>query len=452
MNSDNFHRLIVAFYFAAHQTLTAALFRIFSIPLRFLFKRDSNLMVIISRPGSRFSDNSKYFFTYATGLKGDDEKVVYLTIDRNVYQSIIKAGGKAVIHPTLSSFWILIRCGTAVTDFDWFKFGAYPLTIGAKLVQLWHGAPLKHIELDLLRKRLKATPIWLHPLIKLQKEIIGRYPHYDYLVSTSAWFVDNVFRHCFKATRFIASGYPRNDILFGWPEPGSVEYRLAHLDVDMKTLDIVWKAKKEGMKICLYVPTFRNDMSDPFETQIELRRLSEFAQKNNFIFVLKLHPFMQGKYCINHYPHLIEYAPVGDVYPLMPHCDLLITDYSSIFFDFLLIDRPIIFFPYDLDHYISQDRAIYFDYDVMTPGPKCHSYEELEAETIKVFSIDHEDNYAKMRKVISQLTHDHKDNQATKRILNALRAGNDGGTLPSYHGISGCSGSESADTSSEIIG
>ena len=423
MNTNEMRRFIKAFYFAACQTITAALLRIVAFPLRFIIKRNRSLMVIISRPGSTFSDNSKYFFVYASSQLNSGKQVVYLTIDRNVHRSILEAGGRSVLHPSLSSMYLLLKCGHAVTDFDWFKFGAYPLIIGSRLTQLWHGAPLKHIELDLLRKRLKSTPNWLHPAIKLQKKIIGRYPHYDYLVSTSTWFVDNAFRHCFKAKRFIATGYPRNDILFGWPEPDSVEYRLAHLNVDMKTLERVREAKVEGMKICLYVPTFRNDMSDPFQTKIELRRLSEFAQKNGFIFVLKLHPFMQGKYRIDLFPHLIEYAPVGDIYPLMPHCDLLITDYSSIFFDFLLIDRPIIFFPYDLDHYISQDRAMYFDYDVMTPGPKCYAYEELEVEIKMAFAIDHKDGYANMRKDISHLTHDHCDNQSTRRILKILKSG-----------------------------
>ena len=64
----------------------------------------------------------------------------------------------------------------------------------------------------------------------------------------------------------------------------------------------------------------------------------------------------------------------------MVHCDLLITDYSSIFFDFLLLDRPIVFFPYDLEQYLSQDRAMYFDYEIMTPGPKCRTYDELELQ------------------------------------------------------------------------
>ena len=421
MNAAEIRRLLEAFYFATRQTLAAAALRVAVIPLRLIIKRDPNLMVVISRPGSTFSDNSKYFFVYASSMVKPVEQIVYLTIDRNVHRSILAAAGQTVLHPSLKSMYFLLKCGHAITDFDWFKFGAYPLIIGARLTQLWHGAPLKHIELDLLRKRLAATPDWLHPLIKLQKKIIGRYPYYDHVVSTSAWFTDNAFRQCFRAKRFIATGYPRNDILFGWPEPDCVAYRLSRLNVDERTLDKVREAKRGGLRICLYVPTFRNDMTDPFDTEIELSRLSVFAKNNNLLFVLKLHPFMQGKYRIDHYPHLIEYAPVGDVYPLMPHCDLLITDYSSIFFDFLLLDKPIVFFPYDLEHYLSQDRAMYFDYDSMTPGPKCQTYDHLEDQVKKVLSKKYEDEYAEMREKISQLAHDHKDNQASERILSTLR-------------------------------
>ena len=420
MITSHARRMIAAGYFAIHQTLTAALLWLFGYPLKMVIKRDPGLMVVISSPGSAFADNSKYFFVYATELVRKGERVVMLTTCRTTQRMITEAGGESVVHPSWRSLFLLLKCGTVITDFDWFKFGAYPLTHGAKLIQIWHGAPLKHIELDLYRKRLAGMPVLLRPLLKFQKTIIGRYPFYDVVVATSQWFITEVFQHCFKAKQFIATGYPRNDILFGWPDPGSISHRLAWINVDKKVLETVRAARTDGHKICLYVPTFRKDMAGPFEKELDLSRLSAFAKNHNLLVVLKLHPFMHGQCRISQYPNLIKYAPLGDVYPLMVHCDLLITDYSSIFFDFLLLDRPIVFFPYDLEQYLSQDRAMYFDYETMTPGPKCRTYDELELQIEKSFKASYRDEYAEMRKKIRDYTHDHEDNQSHKRLFSSI--------------------------------
>ena len=407
-------------YFAIRQTLTAALLWLFAYPLKMVIKRDTGLMVVVSAPGLSFADNTKYFFVYATELAREGERVVMLTTSRIAQREIAVAGGESIVHPSWRSLFSLLKCGTVITDFDWFKFGAYPLTSGAKLVQIWHGAPLKHIELDLYRKRLVGMPTWLVALLKIQKTIIGRYPFYDVVVATSQWFITEVFQHCFKAKQFIATGYPRNDILFSWPDPGSISLRLAWINVDKKVLETVRAARTDGHKICLYVPTFRKDMAGPFEKEIDLSRLSAFAKKKELLVVLKLHPFMHGQCRIDQYPNLIEYAPLGDVYPLMAHCDLLITDYSSIFFDYLLLNRPIVFFPYDLEQYLSQDRAMYFDYETMTPGPKCRNYDELELAIEKSLNDGCPDEYAEMRMNIRGYTHDHEDNQAHKRLFSSI--------------------------------
>jgi CDP-glycerol glycerophosphotransferase (TagB/SpsB family) len=420
MITSRARRMIAAGYFAIRQTLTAALLWLFGYPLKMVIKRDPGLMVVISAPGAAFADNSKYFFVYATELVRKGERVVMLTTSRTTQRMITAAGGESIVHPSWQSLFLLLKCGTVITDFDWFKFGAYPLTHGAKLIQIWHGAPLKHIELDLYKKQLAGMPVWLRPILKVQKTIIGRYPFYDLVVATSQWFITEVFQHCFKAKQFIATGYPRNDILFGWPDPGSISHRLAWINVDKKVLETVRTARTDGHKICLYVPTFRKDMAGPFEKELDLSRLSAFAKKHNLLFVLKLHPFMHGQCNIGQYPNLIEYAPLGDVYPLMVHCDLLITDYSSIFFDFLLLDRPIVFFPYDLEHYLSQDRAMYFDYETMTPGPKCRTYDELELQIEKSFKDGYPDEYAEMRMNVRGYTHDHEDSQSHKRLFSSI--------------------------------
>ena len=415
MNDRRVRGLIFNVLGAMWQTFTAVLGWLVILPLALVVKRNPGLTVVISRPGRLFSDNSKYFFIYATELIENGERVVFLTADRTIQSQITAAGGESFLHPSLQSFCLLLRCGKVVTDSVLFE--NKPWTRGARLIQLWHGAPLKHIELDMFRKRIIETPIWLLLFLRIQKAIIERYPVYDLVVSTSQKFIDKAFRHCFKARQFIPTGYPRNDILFGWAAPDTTAYRLSWINVDKKAMDAVDDARERGQKVCLYVPTFRKGLVNPFDAEIDLARLSAFAQRHNIIIVLKLHPFMDGWYQISQYPNLLEYAPLGDVYPLMALSDLLITDYSSIFFDFLLMDRPILFFAYDLEQYLSHDRNMYFDYDSMTPGVKCHSYKELESEIAAVLARGCTDGFSEMRKAVRTYTHDYLDNQASRRLI-----------------------------------
>ena len=397
------------------QAIAAFFGWLFGFTLTRVIKRDPGLILVISRSGPAFIDNSKYFFVYASEYFKESEKVYFVTGDRSIQQQIVSAGGLSVLHPSLRSICLLLRAGKIVTD--WVLFSTKIWTHGATVVQIWHGAPLKHIELDVYKKRLSDMPASLRTMLEIQKKVIQRYPIYDIVVATSKGFITQAFQQCFYAKQFIASGYPRNDILFGVPEPGSLAHRLFLINVDKQAIDVVAEARDSGQRICLYVPTFRKNMASPFDHEIDLERFSAFAQRRNLLIVLKLHPFMHGLCKISQFSNLLDYAPLGDVYPLMALTDILITDYSSIFFDFLLLDRPILFFAYDLGHYLSQDREMYFDYDAMTPGAKCKNYDELELKLDAILKMGCKDGYSEMRMKIKSYAHDHADNQSSRRLI-----------------------------------
>lgn len=394
-------------------------------PLALFIKRNRNVTVVIGRKGPVFADNSKYFFIAATQYAGPDERIVFLTDNAMVRDAVVDAGAQAALHPSWQSLSLILRCGTLVVDMtDWFDFGVYPFSHGAKRVQIWHGAPLKRIELDLYRERLAKMSFGARLLLQSQKNLIGRYPVYDIVVATSQGFIEAAFKRCFTSRQFVACGYPRNDILLGWHELNAISKALIQINVDAAALDAVKNAKLSGRCVCLYVPTFRKDWADPFSGQLDLVRLSSFACRLNLLVVLKLHPFMQGRYSFDQFPNLLEYDVLGDVYPLMAECDLLITDYSSIFFDFLLLNRPIVFYAPDLETYVAEDRGMYFDYDAMTPGAKCFNYKELEQRLAMIIANQGDDGYADRRAAVTAYTHGFTDNQSGKRLVEAISAKN----------------------------
>jgi len=96
----------------------------------------------------------------------------------------------------------------------------------------------------------------------------------------------------------------------------------------------------------------------------------------------------------------------------------LITDYSSVYFDFLLTDRPIIFAPFDYDSYIAKDRELYYDYDKVTPGPKCKDWDEV-LDWIEKFKTN-PSLYQKERAKAKDKFHKYKDNKNSRRVFKEI--------------------------------
>lgn len=144
-------------------------------------------------------------------------------------------------------------------------------------------------------------------------------------------------------------------------------------------------------------------------------------RKNNIILLLKLHPAeehvvinnLKNSENIKIITNYMLYEKQIDLYEILNGCDILITDYSSIYFDYLLLDRPIIFVPVDLSEYKENRGFLLEPYDDWTPGPKCLSQVELENEIISCLSDA--TYYQDKRKDILNKVHEYKDGFSTKR-------------------------------------
>lgn len=242
-------------------------------------------------------------------------------------------------------------------------------------IQLWHGVGLK-----------KMSP---HTHIT-----------YDYFVSTSKWSNDTNFKHIFKAKHFVDYGYPRNEFLVKEDEE---LYDLLFCD---KTLLETVKSKQYN-KIVLYMPTTREYLFGTEATlenllPLHLDELNKQLADINTLMIIKLHPFIieffQKNCSFNDFSHIAFHSPDGDVYPILKYTDVLVSDYSSIVYDFLLLDRPIIFFDYDRKRYEENMGGFLFDYDAYSPGKKVSTEEEL----IHAISLT-EDSFVQERKRIAAL-------------------------------------------------
>jgi CDP-glycerol glycerophosphotransferase len=109
-----------------------------------------------------------------------------------------------------------------------------------------------------------------------------------------------------------------------------------------------------------------------------------------------------------------------DPAPLLKKADLLVTDYSSIYFDFLLLDRPIIFFPYDLERYFSRDRQFLFSYDELTPGAKVITETALYEKIVE--ELEHPNDEARAARLdLRDKSFQFIDAQASTRLWTEIK-------------------------------
>lgn len=397
--------------------LRLAFLTFFVRPLSLLWPKDKNVVAFMPREGTRFIDNVAHFYANLEA-RGLLPVGAYLLVTDPAVAKYWRARGRSVRTYTPSSLEHLLtylRTSVVVTDnWQWAKEGRFACFRGAKKVQIWHGIPLKRIELSNLAGRAPTGPKRILHALKCWAQ--GRYPYYDIVVSTSDFFRDHAFRDSFVAGSFPNTGYPRNDFLLA---PAGQE---AQVDGDGLTLRTLERLRAEGKRVVLYAPTFRDTGGTPFDdSALDLLDLYDFAKSNDLVVVVKLHPYVAAPPPSFLWPHVIVYDASKDAAPLLKLTDLLVTDYSSIYFDYLLLDRPIVFFPYDFEKYYRHDRTFLFDYDEMTPGPKCFDQRAFFETVLQELDAPDE-AWQERRRALKAKSFAHPDAEASVRLWREIEA------------------------------
>ena len=253
-------------------------------------------------------------------------------------------------------------------------------------VQLWHGTPLKKIMND---DKLVIDKKKSHTL----KQIFTPFNtiKYQYLLSSS----ENINNHLISAfgnkiKNIIVEGYPRNDMLFG-------------INNKEKTITFLPTHRGEG----------EGGIQNIFQS-FDSNEFDSFLEKRSCRLLIKPHFYDLNNITLETTEHINILKEDVDLYQLLSKTDILITDYSSVYFDFLLLDRPVIFTPFDIKEYINKDRQLYYDYNEVTPGPKCKNWDEVLIELDKI--LKSEDGYKKERQQVNDYFNKYKDGNSSKRV------------------------------------
>lgn len=371
-----------------------------------LMPRNKRIWALGSTFGRRFADNPKYFYLYLNQYHKDDIRPIWISKDKSIVSLLDKNSLEAYYLYSLKGIWFALRAKVYLYD-NYSKDICFTLSGGAIKINLWHGIPLKKIQKDNKFDLVRNPKNGMQKLKWALRRISDEKPT-DYVLITSE-YLRPIFSSAFNTKNTIISGYPRNDFLIS----DSIENIMP--DDEIATYNMLEDKAKDN-KIILYMPTFRESEYRFFDL-ISIKEFEKYLKEHNFVFFVKLHPkskvnnrFMEVQ---SEYIKIIN--PEHDPYPLLKIVDVLLTDYSSIYFDFLLLGKPIVFFPYDLSEYIKKSREMYFDYDEVTPGYKAFNQIELEEALLK------ENMPEEKIKIIKDKMFDSREQLGSKVLFNEIQ-------------------------------
>lgn len=361
--------------------------------------RKKNVIVFESFHGKQFSDNPRAIYEYMKENK--PEYTLYWSADRRFTKVFEDAGVPYV--PRLSVKWLFImgRANYWVVNSrlpNWL-----PKPYGTTYIQTWHGTPLKKLGVDI--EEVKMPGITTD---NYKKGFLEESSKWDYLISPNS-YATKVFERAFDFNNtMLETGYPRNDFLTTGNNPVTIQAIKQSLGIPNEK------------KVILYAPTWRdNQFYDrgryKFDLQLDLEQLqAELGEE--YVIVLRLHYLVAENLNIDAFKGFAydcsHYRDIRDLYLI---ADMLITDYSSVFFDYAILRRPIIFFVYDIEEYRDDIRGFYFKFEEKAPGPLVKTSDEV-IRTIK----DIEENGFEVAERFYQVFCYLEDGNATERVVQKL--------------------------------
>lgn len=336
--------------------------------LSMLMPRNKKIILFGAWWGNKYDDNSRALFEYIVKNR-PDIKAFWLSPNKTIVDEVLSLGFPAIYSKSFKGICLALRAGiecycTSNTD-----IGANLVKFlgGCTIVNLWHGVVTKKIMYD---DQITRNNIRLIDKINIA---IERFTKPKWFVACTSEIYYPIFESAFKVRRdkILNIGQARNDYFF-------------KDDVN------IYRERYVGKKIILYMPTHRQEgkKSMNMEIILDLPSMNSLLTKYNAVLLIKKHYYHREEPPVgDEFSNIIDMTNENPKTPiLLKAADILITDYSSCYNDYLLLNRPQIFYCYDMDDYLLNDRELYFDYYSNVPGPICKSKIELNKELEDVLS------------------------------------------------------------------
>lgn len=366
--------------------------RLLQIVITKVYNKTNPHIIIGSSAGTNINGNSKalfvYMYTNETSLKA-----YFISRNKKEYRRLkSEYPNHAFYAYSFSALSKVITCRAFVITHGPYDVTPFKCTnTGRPLINVWHGFPIKKLGTD------------SHFLTEKQKsKVLGDFEGLVVMSDEEAEIMSKCYHT--KPENMWVTGYPRNDFSYISNE---------------KIIDSIPYIK--GKKVLMYAPTFRDSGKTrlfPFD-DFDADKMIDFLVKNNSILLLRIHKneLIEHNLEENEWIRICDGNVVQEINELMSEIDLLITDYSSSYIDRLLIDKPTLFIPYDLE-WFAQYRGLNFDYNEVTPGAKTDTFDSFLRE-IKNY-LDDPSRDSEKRQLIKNRFHKNPDNQSSKRVYDKI--------------------------------
>ncbi len=327
--------------------------------------------------------------------RGTDLDLVWSVNDEAVP---VPEGTRAV--PRLSPEWYaLVGSARYLVSNSNFPAG-FAKAPGQVHVQTWHGTPLKRIGHDITDTRFFNDSY----LALMDREAAG----WDYLVSPSPYCTEVLPRAFRYGGTVLETGYPRNDLLRS-PEAARVR---AEVRAELGIAD--------DQRVLLYAPTWRENLKSAggYEKVLYLDAAAVAAERPDVTVLVRGHANSAARGAVDHGERVRDVTSYPDIARLYLAADVLVTDYSSVLFDFALTDKPMLFLVPDLEDYRDRLRGFYLDLEEIAPGPLLRTTAEVLAHL-----DDDPADFAGARGRVRERFAPHDDGHAAERLVQSVFGG-----------------------------
>lgn len=255
-----------------------------------------------------------------------------------------------------------------------------------RYLQTWHGTPLKKLALDMDSMYMAGE----RSIEEYKREFRKNVSSWDYLISQNP-FSTEVFKRAFDFKgEILETGYPRNDVLFKKNNREDILKIKTELNIPA------------DKRVMLYAPTWRDDEASGigryrFASALDMDKMySAFGRDT--VMIIKFHYLVEDNTDWSAYGDFVHvFDQSVDISYLYLVSDILITDYSSVMFDYSILNRPMYFYCYDIDKYKNVLRGFYFDFENMSPGPISETTDELIRDIEVDRHTEYEQKYKRFR-------------------------------------------------------
>ena len=373
----------------------------------FFVVQDKKIVILGSQHGYYFADNAAHLYRWLRN-HSDYFRPVWITRCRKVYQDLRDEGCHVYLAWSIQAIWFLLRAKTLCFTHSFRDVALSPYMISAGRYSIFY---LTH---DIAPKRSRHARVGQVLGYETQKRSERERKLVTHYISTSP-FISECRAQALAVSpeKFVVTGLPRNDVLMSAPK---------RRRMPAKSLKLL----SGGQKIILYAPTWRSGREPteimPFD-DLDFSHFSNFLEERDALFLLRCHKNDMA------YPKVLEriknlksvscrildatYMQFDDINEMLLDVDVLVSDYSGIIHDFLLLDRPCVFVPYDFQRF-ADANGFFYDYKKYMPGRFACTYRHfISALEDALEGVDH---YKEKRKILRELIFSYQDNHSCERV------------------------------------